>query len=392
MDAWLLAAELVAETRDLLHARPLSGHEDEVVAARGWLGFLEGLDEATLVALEVGGLEAEWPTATPASLRDLIDRLRVACTVPSLEANESRRALGLRESPAKRAQIEAFSRVLAPIAARARRVVDVGSGHGHLTRAIASASRPTVGLERDARLIETARAIPAENAPEFVVRDVLAEGLPIERGDCIIGLHACGELGDRIVDAGAARGAAVVLVGCCLQKRREEVRAPFRRDLGDDVALPRALLGLSNLTTREEGVEASRAENLAARERRLALRLLLREHAPMLRVGAEIEGLNRRVAHADLETLIARAFAVRGLAVPSRERVGAAATEAATLHARSRRIGLPRTLLARLLEVFVLHDRAERLRAAGHVVQVGTLFSQAISARNLVLAATPPRW
>ncbi len=116
MDAWLLAAELVAETRDLLHARPLSGHEDEVVAARGWLGFLEGLDEATLVALEVGGLEAEWPTATPASLRDLIDRLRVACTVPSLEANESRRALGLRESPAKRAQIEAFSRVLAPIA------------------------------------------------------------------------------------------------------------------------------------------------------------------------------------------------------------------------------------------------------------------------------------
>jgi len=24
----------VAETRDLLHARPLSGHEDEVVAAR----------------------------------------------------------------------------------------------------------------------------------------------------------------------------------------------------------------------------------------------------------------------------------------------------------------------------------------------------------------------
>ena len=317
MDAWLLSAELVAETRDLLHARPLTGHQDEAVAARGWLGFLEGLDEATLVALEVAGLEADWPAATPASLLGLIKRLRVACTVPSLEASGPTRALGVRESPAKRAQIEAFCRVLAPIAARARRVVDVGSGHGHLTRAIACASRPTLGLERDARLIESARAIPAETAPEFVVRDVLAEGLPIEQGDCTIGLHACGELGDRIVDEGAARGAAVVLVGCCLQKRREEVRAPFRRDLGDAVALPRAWLGLSNLTIREEGVEASRVENLAARERRLALRILLAEHAPMLRVGAEIEGLNRRVAHTDLETLVARAFAVRGLAAPS---------------------------------------------------------------------------
>jgi len=44
-------------------------------------------------------------------------------------------------------------------------------------------------------------------------------------------------------------------------------------------------------------------------------------------------------------------------------------------------------MLARLLEVYVLLDRAAYLEAHGLVVELGTLFPMSVSARNLALIA-----
>jgi hypothetical protein len=49
---------------------------------------------------------------------------------------------------------------------------------------------------------------------------------------------------------------------------------------------------------------------------------------------------------------------------------------------------LPRTLLARVLEVYVLLDRAMALERKGFVVRVGTAFPVNVSARNLALVAS----
>jgi hypothetical protein len=207
-----------------------------------------------------------------------------------------------------------------------------------------------------------------------------------------------------MVERAAERGASLVLVACCLQKRRALTRRPLcgfpppsaglapssraeERRSSTSLELPRWLLGLSNLTARDRGVEATRSENLAGRARRLALYDLLSAIEPSLRPGAEIAGLNRRAAQGDLATLVARAFALRGRPSPSVEAIAQAASRARVSHAAARRLALPRAMLARLLEVFVLLDRARYLEERGFGVTVGVLFGEDASARNLALVA-----
>jgi hypothetical protein len=400
---WSAAARLVAEHRDVLDARPDGGDAPPVLMARGWADFLLGLGDDELAALEIGGHDALWPARTPSSLHDLAQAAREVCALPVFDGLAAilpratpgaARTGGARrlETPRKRAQIEAFAQVILPLAGAASRIVDVGSGHGHLTRDIAERiARPVLGLERDDALASRARTLPSSAPPSFAVTDVLREGLSLSGDDCVIGLHACGELGDAMVEAAARTGAAIALVGCCLQKRRAVSRAPLRAlaaaAYGDALHLPRSMLGLSNLTARDDGVEASRADNLAGRERRLALHRLLSADGDPLRLGAEIDGLNRRAAQRDLASLVERAFALRGRPVPPASAVESAAWWARAHHARQRRLSLPRALLARVLEVLVLVDRAGHLEEHGRDVTIGLLFPASVSARNLVLAA-----
>jgi SAM-dependent methyltransferase len=392
---WDAAARLVAESRDVLDARPGdcdSLEPPSALVARGWAAFLLSVDEEQLAALESQGLDAPWPEGTPAALLALVERARDVCDVAPLLAQDAPgRPARKGETPRKRAQVDAFARLVLPLTARATRVVDVGSGHGHLTREIAErAGVPVVGLERDATLAGRARALSSGSSPAFAVTDVLRDGLDLTSSDCVMGLHACGELGDALAASVARTGASLALVGCCLQKRRATSRRPLCTSapgLGDALELPRALLGLSNLAARQEGVEATRVENLAGRERRLALNRLLAGESGRLRLGAEIDGLNRRAAHDDLEVLVARAFTLRGRPAPSREAIADAGRWARTAHARARRLSLPRAMLARVLEVHVLLDRALFLEEHGRTVRVGTLFPAAVSARNLALVA-----
>jgi SAM-dependent methyltransferase len=405
------AAQLLAQHRDLLDARPgaspepLEARRDAAspLEQRGWSTYLLALDDAALARIEGAGTEAPWPEGSPTSLQAFVEDVRAVVASAGVLAAASPSAAPpprhatRRETPRKRAQIDAFAEAITPLARSCARVVDVGSGHGHLTRDLASRlALPVVGLERDPKLAETARALARDGGDAaFAVTDVLAQGLAVEAEDCIVGLHACGELGDVMVEAAARSGASLALVGCCLQKRRQATRVPLGPEAADmaawDVAalaLPRALLGLSNLTARDDGVEASRVANLDARARRLTLHRLLVGAGFEVRLGAEIEGLNRRAAHGELEAFVARAFALRGRAPPPRADLVAAARWAARSHAHARRLALPRTLLARVLELFVLFDRAHHLEARGFEVEVGVVFSPEVSARNLALLAS----
>lgn len=374
------ARSLIERHRDVLDARPSDGEVPDALATRGWDAFLLALSDDALEELETRGLDSDWPGGTPPTLRAMIDEARAVCALPSFSTTATSKPKKL-ETPRKRAQIDAFAELVVPLASRAARVLDVGSGHGHLTREIAEKiDRPVVGLERDPALIARARSL--SESVSFAVTDVLHDGLQLSSDDCVIGLHACGELGDAMVEAAARTGASIALVGCCLQKRRT-TRASFDAS----IELPKRLLGLSNLTARDVGVEATRAENLLARERRLALHRLLGEYGP-LRHGAEMDGLNRRAAHDDLPSLVARVFSLRGLPGPPLAAIEEAARWAHVQHRRARRLSLPRAMLARSLEVFVLFDRARHLESHGFAVRVGSLFPPGVSARNLALVAS----
>lgn len=368
------AEALLDEYRDLLGERPSDGTPSRSLVMRGWDEFLLALTDPEVDDIEVHNA---WPDRTPNTLRDLIDEARAVCDHPAWPLPSGSGPRKKLETPRKHEQVRAFAAAILPLAKTATRILDVGSGHGHLTRAIAEQiDRPVIGLERDPKLF--ARASDLGGAI-FEQTDVLLEGLALQPDDLVIGLHACGELGDAMVSAAARSGASIALVGCCLQKRRGP-----RESFASDLTLSRRILGLSNLTARDRGVEASRRENLAARERRLALHHLLSQIAP-LRYGAEMDGLNRRVAHEPLPTLVARAFAHRGLRQPSPAAIDAAARCAAERFPRARRLSLARSMLARPLEIFVLLDRKAELESRDFTVRTGSVFPPAISARNLAL-------
>jgi SAM-dependent methyltransferase len=367
-------------------------------ARRGWDGFLLALDDAALRRCEADGLAgalARDPAGAPGDLVDLAAAVAAATRLPVLAPGAAGPALAgqaLRAvSARKRQQLPALLGAVAAMAEHAARIVDVGAGRGHFTR-LASAlfGRETVGIDRDGDRVASARAAaagPGEGLTRFVTLDACREALVFDRGDLAVGLHACGELGDRLVEAAASAGCDVALVSCCLQKIEGVVREPMSR-AGAGLRLRRETLGLANLTARPLGVETSLAETLAAREARHALHRLLRDRGVEVAPGEEMRGINRRRAHAGLGALAGQALALRGLPAAGEAEIRRHEDEARRRYAVVRRLSLPRSMLARLVEIAVVLDRAAALEESGHAVRVATLFESAVTPRNIGLFAS----
>jgi hypothetical protein len=222
---------------------------------------------------------------------------------------------------------------------------------------------------------------------EFRVSDVLQDGLELQPGDLAVGLHACGELGDRLTMEAARVGCALGLVPCCLQKIVTQRRAPLSRAMSE-VWLSRACLGLTNQTAQPEGVETSLASTQAARRVRYSLLELLRGHGLVLEPGEEMRGINRRRAHHGLRDVAQRACSLRGLPLPSDAEIAHYEALGRSRFGSLRRLALPRSLLARLVELSVALDRAALLEEHGCATRVGTLFERRITPRNLAIFAS----
>jgi hypothetical protein len=366
---------------------------------RGWLEYLLKLDDQQLFASECGGFAALLADSThaPAGLRELAAGARRCTALPALATSElALPAAALRGvSARKRGQLAALLGALSPLAANAERIVDVGAGRGHLSRLASELfQRQTLAVERDAALLRSAGERSARRARQvgalsvrFVEADVGQQSLELQLGDLAVGLHACGELGDRLVVAAAATGCDVALVSCCLQKTSAARRLPLSRE-ARGFEIRRGTLGLTNLTTREDGVEASMAANLRAREARLGLRYLLRARGVEIGAGEEMRGVNRRRAQAGFAELAAHALALRQLASPSTLELRVFADAARRDYAVMRRLSLPRSLLARVIELAIVRDRATALEESGQAVAVAQLFEQRLTPRNTVLFAS----
>lgn len=369
---------------------------------RGWDGYLLGLSEQQLRQSEERGL---WSLLcddrdAPAALRELAAAVEHATRLPRVLAAPWPLPPGALRgvSARKRGQLSALLAALSPLAERSSRLVDVGAGSGHLARLAAELfARPTVAWDRDARRTEAGNAWASRRAREvgelnlsFVVADACLTAPTLLDTDLLIGLHACGELGDRLTLAAAESGCNLTLVSCCLQK----IGAPSRAALsaaGSELVLRRAALGLTNLSAGAEGVETSLDESLRAREVRLGLRKLLRARGLALAPGEEMRGVNRRRARAGLTTLAPGVCAARSLAPPTAGEIQRCERSAALDYALIRRLSLPRHLLARLVELCVILDRGAALEERGHAVRVATFCDRQVTPRNVALFASPKR-
>jgi hypothetical protein len=366
---------------------------------RGWADFLLSLGDQELRACEEQGLEIglRAVASPPGELLALAEGVRQATALPRLgAASLILPPAALRGVPArKREQLGALLGAAAPLAACAARVVDVGAGSGHLARLSAELfQRETLAIEREALRLRTAHLRSEQRARNvgaldvrFAVAEVGPERLELRPTDLAVGLHACGELGDRLVLAAAAARCDLLLCSCCFQKLTTPERAMLSR-AGGAVSLEKSVLGLANLTSQATGVEASLHDNLRGREVRLGLRRLLEARGLTIRPGEEMRGVNRRRAQAGLPDLAARVLAQRHLPAPTAAELRLHADAAEREHAAIRRLSLPRNLLARLVEVTVVLDRAALLEESGQSVLVAELFEQRVTPRNTVIFAT----
>jgi hypothetical protein len=329
----------------------------------------------------------------PESLRALTDGIVDAVALPALSAASPFIAGELLRSVSsrKRLQISCLVGLLDPLAAQACRVVDIGAGCGDLTR-VASIlwQKRAVGLESNAQRVTTANFRASGSDASFVQVDALKEKFDVDLGDFVIGLHACGALGDQLIGAACAARAKVGLVSCCLQKISQEHRQPLsERGKRAGLVLAKEILGLANVTSRQSGVEASMVETMQARTVRYALRLLLLSRGLAVEPGAEMRGINRRRAHRGLGDVATRALQLRGDAAPSEQEISQALARAQTEFGQIRRLSLPRSVMGRLVEVAVVLDRALHLVESGYEVAVGTAFDSEVSPRNTIILGKP---
>lgn len=391
-DRLRVLAALLGEVRDVLSDRVVDPAPPAWCERRGWTSFLLALDDATLERAEHGEtarvlLEHR---DTPPSLRALASEVIALTALEPIVLAAEPRALR-RASDRKRHQVAALGALASEWAPRTRRVVDLGAGHGHLTRELAERLNvAALGVEARAHVVENARALTESDAVRFVRRDAIADPIRFERDDLIVGLHACGSLGDAIVRAAAESGAGVLLVSCCPQKIDGTDRPPLSalgRSLG--LRFAREHLGLANLATLVEGGKDS-ADVMERRLARRTLFLLLRDAGVALAPGDEMHGIPRRRLAGPLDALVARAFELRGLALPSREAIERARARAAREHPRMRRLALPRTMLARVLELALVHDRAVLFDEHPTTpARVALAFARSASPRNVAILRAP---
>lgn len=367
------AAHSLEAWRDVLDERADGVTPPSWASRRGWETWLTRVDDDLLQVLEAAGAVALVAAAdAPEDLRALAQQVvEVVGGASSYAAPRGAR---------KQAQVDALVARCRALDVRPARVVDVGAGRGDLTRALAAAlGVAALGLERDAALVRRARASTRGRRATFEEVDVLAADMTFARGDLLVGLHACGGLGDALVAAAARDGAHALLVACCPQKVSATARAPasaLGRDLG--LVLPRDLLGLANAP--------AGAPDLYARTVRHAVRRLLRARGVSVGPGDEARGVPPR-AWRDLALAASAALSARGLPEATATERAQALDAAREDVARARRWSFPRRLLGSALEAALALDRGRALEEAGAVVEVGPLFPRALSPRNLGVVA-----
>nr|MBK7067053.1 methyltransferase [Deltaproteobacteria bacterium] len=113
---------------------------------------------------------------------------------PAMPAASAEAVDGRRASPRKRVQVAAFAAMVGRVGAKGSRVVDVGSGHGHLTRHLVSAlGVDAEGWERDPDRVAVASSLAGEGGARFVAMDARTLRRRCAATDLVVGLHACGD-------------------------------------------------------------------------------------------------------------------------------------------------------------------------------------------------------
>ncbi len=301
---------------------------------------------------------------------------------------------GERRVPARKlAQIEAFVVALEAeqVLGGVRAVLDWCGGKGHLGRTLGERLRvPVTVLERQPDYAPEALALADEAGVTLRFEAADALDAPPElfgRGVLAVGLHACGELGTRLIEHALRDGAhAFALAPCCLHKvrgLRERGYVPLSATgRAHDPHLDHESL---RLATADEVV--ARPSLQASRRRENAWRqgfdLLAR--AAGRTTYTPLGTINSALRHPDFASFAREVAAQYAIPLPSAWDPHEAEAAGWRRAERARARGLVRSLFKRAIEVWCALDRATWLEEHGRSVAVVCFAPRAVTPRNILL-------
>lgn len=287
-------------------------------------------------------------------------------------------------------QLEAFLGAV-PMAAPAG--VDWCAGKGHLARAASwqwQGSR-FVALERDARLVAAGEHLArrAGVAIDFHVCDVLHHAAIdlLTSTAHVLALHACGALHQRLLRVAVARGvAALSCAPCCYHLMSADDRLVLSR-AGSGSPPP---LAIDDLRTAVQ--ETVTAPGHARRRR---------QHVQQWQLGfdllqRELRGVDEYLPQpAQPTSVLSQGFAAycrliaanKGIEIPAAIELAAYERAGEERFRQVNALDLVRHRFRRLLELWLVLDRAQFLVEAGYRVAVGTFCRREVSPRNLLIDA-----
>lgn len=327
------------------------------------------------------------------------------------DIGRSKRRSKSRPRASKRTQIKQLTSLLSETLQKAKhpvhRIVDVGAGHGHLSAHFSremDINIPIVALERDPMLVSTASSLHFSRShsnsrtlpKSFSIIQTDAcnndeSTSTYKQNDAIIGLHACGSLGDSLLTNSVTNNAsAIILVSCCLQKisSLNNTRIPLSKiactneSLSKHLTLSRSQLGATNTTRGYKN-----PMDLTARETRHAIRTLLSDAGkPIAHIGDEVVGISRHALRHGLSAVILDVLSVHGLDFDVNcEEVEQRMHNAKIEYRDMRALALPRAFATAVVEMAIVLDRAAYIEEAGYHVSTCRIWNDNISPRNLTL-------
>jgi hypothetical protein len=296
-------------------------------------------------------------------------------------------------------QVQAFTEFASPIGLTAKRIVDWCGGKGHLGRILGERlGLPVRVIERESNYRDDALALAGRASVhlEFVCADALSPEVDghLDETTLAVGLHACGNLGTRLLARAVhSRVAAICLAPCCLHKEPALRDGTYRwvSRLATEVCGALELdHSAMRLATSDEVVArpSIRAQRRRENGWRLGLDLLLQDsHGGMS--YTPLGTLPHEALRQDFAHFVRTAASLRSLSLPETWDAGAYEARGLARARRARAMGLVRSMFRRAIEVLCAVDRAAFLAESGYDSEVVVFTSRAVTPRNLLIVATP---
>ena len=295
-----------------------------------------------------------------------------------------------RHIPARKwRQIQYFAAAIGQRITPGNRLVDWCAGKGHLGRTLAMQHGSEVlCLERQAPLCRAAMELAEQlSVPLHSMEcDVLTTVPLLKPHDQVVGLHACGQLTDRLLTTARTRGVRLAAVAsCCYHATVDGEYYPqsHAAQTSDRAPISRHSL---RLMTADETVARPAIRMRREREHvyRLGLDLLVRE-ATGRDEYQPLPPLKPAVLNLNFHEFCRQVSNQYALPLPPHycpEKAEAAGAERSRV---ARSLGLVRALFRRPLELLVVLDRAIACTESGRRVELVEFCPRTITPRNLLI-------